>query len=332
MKEDQIRPKKIFEKYLELSKKDISHFFSEPKNLVKVYCPACTSTNISEKFFKNKFQLNLCSNCNTLYVSPRPKKKDLDKFYKDSESTTFWAREFFPSVAETRRKLIFKQRAKDVYEYCQLKNIIHKDVIDVGAGYGLFLEEWRSISHDDNLYALEPGQELASVCREKQFITLEKFSDEAAEWANKADLITSFEVFEHVFSPYDFLESLIKMLKPGGLAVVSGLTVDGFDIQYLWEESKSISPPHHLNFLSINGLIDIFDRVGFENIEVHTPGKLDFDIVKNSIFLNKLSKEKHRFINAIVERGQKAEESFQSFLRKNRMSSHFWVFAQKKEN
>ena len=331
MKEDQIRPKKIFDEYLELSKKDITKFFSSADNRVNIDCPACKSKDHISEFSKNNFGLNTCINCYSLYVSPRPKKKDLDKFYQDSESTSFWATVFFPSVAEARRELIFKQRVKNVYDYCKKNQLAHKNLIDIGAGYGLFLEEWRLISPDDNLYALEPGQELAKICRSKNFETLEKFSENAAEWENKADILTSFEVFEHVFSPYEFTLSLFKMLKPGGTAVVSGLTVDGFDIQFLWEKSKSISPPHHLNFLSLKGLVKLFERVGFVDIEVQTPGKLDFDIVKNSISPTVELKGKQRFIHTIIERGKKAEEDFQSFLKENKMSSHFWVYAKKKK-
>lgn len=51
----------------------------------------------------------------------------------------------------------------------------------------------------------------------------------------------------------------------------------GVDIRTLWEEAKPVSPPMHLNFLNLQ-----LEKVGFEVVEVTTPGKLDIDIMNNS--------------------------------------------------
>ena len=54
---------------------------------------------------------------------------------------------------------------------------------------------------------------------------------------------------------------------------------DGFDLQMLWEKSSQISPPHHINFLSLNGFRSLFNRAGLKNIQLTTPGQLDVDIL-----------------------------------------------------
>ena len=57
----------------------------------------------------------------------------------------------------------------------------------------------------------------------------------------------------------------------------------GFDIQQLWEQSKSISPPHHLNFYNTKSISLLLESSGFEIVEIATPGKLDWDIVEGMI-------------------------------------------------
>ena len=327
MKESDIRPKEIFAKYHELSQADAKSFFSNKKNWNEINCPACNSATYSDSFEKNDFNFKECNDCQTLFLSPRPPKKLFDNFYKNSISSNYWAEFFFPSVAEARRELIFKERAYKTLEYFKNKNIDHKSIIDVGAGHGIFLEEWIKISPEDKIYALEPGEKLANICRSKNIETLEKFSEDAIEWKNKVDVVTCFEVFEHVHCPLEFILSIKNLAKPGGTILISGLTVDGFDIQYLWKESKSISPPHHLNFLSIKGLESLFQSAGFIDIETFTPGKLDFDIVKNFINDNPMNLKSDRFLNKIIERGFDSELKFQNFLRENKLSSHFWIFA-----
>ena len=73
-----------------------------------------------------------------------------------------------------------------------------------------------------------------------------------------------------------------KLAKKDGYVLVSGLTVDGLDIQILGKSSKAIAPPFHLNFLSVEGLYKLFERADFSEIDVITPGKLDLDIVLNT--------------------------------------------------
>ncbi len=43
--------------------------------------------------------------------------------------------------------------------------------------------------------------------------------------------------------------------------------------------SNSVSVPHHLNFLSVCGLEEMFDRAGFIDVVVKTPGQLDVELV-----------------------------------------------------
>jgi len=292
-------------------------------------CPACESNDIQNSFNKNGFGYVLCNHCGTLYQSPRPSIEAFEKFYVDSPSSNYWAEVFFPQIAEARRNLIFKPRVDQISKYCDKKNIVHNTVMDVGAGYGIFLEEWRKQHPDNAVCAIEPGTKLAEVCREKKLDTLSALAEHAEVWADKGDLTTCFEVIEHVRSPLDFIKSLKKLTKPGGSVLISGLGVDGFDIQVLWEHSKSISPPHHINFMSVKGFEMLFEKAGFIDIDVLTPGKLDVEIVSKALDSSLKLTEINRFAVLLNRRGSTTQNDFQKFLIKHRMSSHVWVFAKR---
>jgi hypothetical protein len=115
-------------------------------------------------------------------------------------------------------------------------------------------------------------------------------------------------------------------LKPGGILLATTLTVSGFDIQVLWGSAKAVYPPHHANLLSIAGYHRLFERCGFELVEISTPGELDVDIVRNS-----LSDEPHlpvsRFERMLIAAPEDVRRSFQEFLKRERMSSHLRVVA-----
>jgi hypothetical protein len=108
------------------------------------------------------------------------------------------------------------------------------------------------------------------------------------------------------------------------------LTVSGFDIQVLWENSKSIYPPHHINLLSTQGMRDLVTRSGLQPrsglqlVDLSTPGELDVDIVRNIQHENpeiQLSRFSASIINAPVE----VRTQFQNFLKANELSSHIRV-------
>jgi SAM-dependent methyltransferase len=154
--------------------------------------------------------------------------------------------------------------------------------------------------------------------------------EEAAAWNGSADLVTCFEVIEHVHAPVDFVRALLALAKPGGYVLVTGLGTEGFDIQILWERSKSISPPHHLNFLSVEGYERLFARVGFVEIEVRTPGRLDLDIVRNAWLADPSVLNGDRFVRLLLRKRDAAvHERFQQFLAENHLSSHVRVLARR---
>jgi SAM-dependent methyltransferase len=331
MKEEQIRPAQILDEYLRLSAKDAHDYFKDGIR-TGIPCVACGSTeNQVFQFHKHGFDYQLCSTCHSLYLSPRPDKAAFDQFYVDSPSSNYWANVFFPTVAEPRRDLLFAPKAKQILELCEQRNVTLDTYIDVGAGYGILLEEFRKLSPKTKIMAVEPGAELAKTCREKGLEVLEATAEDAHEWNDKADLVTCFEVLEHAHCPLTFLESLKNLAKDGGQVLITTLTCDGFDIQCLWENSKSVSPPHHINFLSVAGLKELMERAGLSDVYIHTPGKLDVNIVENYCKQNPEHLGKlPNFAQTLLKRDEQTKENFQQFLKDNQMSSHVWAIGTKK--
>ncbi len=327
MKEHEIRPAKIFEEYLRLSANDAKVYFPK-KDRKEINCPACNSSNLSNEFVKEGFNYVSCKNCFSLFLNPRPAKEVFDNFYKDSKSSKYWAEHFYPSTAEKRRENIFIPRVERIKKLCLDNNLSPSTVMDVGSGYGIFLEEWKKISPETNLIGIEPSKHLAEICRKKNINVLEKVVEEVTGYDEKVDLLVCFEVFEHIHSPEDFIQKLKKLIKPQGHIILSTLTISGFDLQILWEKSDSISPPHHINFLSIQGFENLFNNCGFKEINIFTPGQLDVDILKNAAISNPEILDQNRFLKSIMK-DEKLENSFQNFLSLNQMSSHAWIMARK---
>ena len=328
MKEQDIRPAEIFEKYLELSRADAVTRFGDRSAWAAVPCPGCGHGEATESFVKDGFTYVECAACGSLFTSPRPSSKALEAFYGDSPSATYWAEVFFPASVAARREHIFAPRAERILQLMDQRQHPLGTVIDVGAGYGLFLEEVRKRRPTIRLLAVEPGTRLATICRQAGFETMQEPVERAGAWAGCGDVVTCFEVFEHVYSTISFASSLAALVAPGGYLVLTTLGIDGFDLQVLWEKSKSISPPHHLNFLSCGGFTRLFERAGFSDVEVLTPGRLDVDIVLNASRLDP-TVVGSRFLRRLLDSEQHTRDAFQQFLVDHRLSSHTWVLARR---
>lgn len=327
MKESEIRPQKLFNQYLKLAREDIDRFFSDHSQFVEVACPGCGSQDCKPALLKLKFQYLLCSKCGSLYLSPRPTDKMYETYYQQAESVKFWSSNFFKETAEARRKQIFKPRARFVGEWLKKSEAISKGnglFTDIGSGYAIFLQEVQRLGLFEKILGIEPEANLAQVGRDQGFTILEKKLEAIDDGEINADFATAFEVLEHVFDPQDFLGAARRILRPGGTLMFTTLTVSGFDIQVLWEHSKSIYPPHHINLLSTQGMRDLVARSGLQLVDLCTPGELDVDIVRN-IQRGNPEIELPRFIASIIKAPDDVRTHFQDFLKANELSSHIRV-------
>ena len=325
MKEEEIRPNEIFEEYLRLTTKDIETYFGNAE-LEFIACPACNNTG-TFSFEKKNFFYYECEKCDTMYVNPRPKMKYFNKYYEDSPSTKFWATTFYKNTAQSRIEKMWKPKAKMIND--KLIKYFNEDflVVDIGAGYGLFCEE---IQHyvTNSPIAIEPSIHLSKVLEEKGFEVIPKFLEDI----KKEDLpslkkcFTSFELFEHLHSPRLFLETLKYIMNSGDLFIFTTLSASGLDIQVLWENSNSVHPPHHLNFLNTDSAKLLLEQLDFEVLEVTTPGTLDISIMENKIdFIT------DRFWKTFLKTSTEDEKNkMQDYLSENLLSSHMMIVCRKK--
>ncbi|MDA0747516.1 MAG: class I SAM-dependent methyltransferase [bacterium] len=330
MKEAEIRPQDLFKQYLALAREDAETFFDFGR-FVNVACPACGSVPSRPAFEKYGFQYVVCDHCGSLYNSPRPTPEMFEDYYKKGKAVEFWGSDFYRVTAESRREKMFRPRAELIAQLVKDQGGAARGTfLDIGSGYGIFGEEMRRLGCFEQVVGVEPSPGLAEICRGKGFEVIEKYAEDLSAEDADCRVAAAFEVLEHVFDPYTFLSGVRRVLKENGLLVFTTLTISGFDLQVLWQESNSIHPPHHINLLSVEGLQAVVERSGFELVELSTPGKLDIDIVSNALKDNP-DLQLPGFVSYLLHhRGEKTRTEFQQFLQNHCLSSHVRVIARKR--
>jgi SAM-dependent methyltransferase len=325
MNEYEIRPKDMFETYLNLAEKDIETYFQHV-DYKKNNCPACGETGIFV-FNKKGFNYEECPDCKTLYVSPRPEKKAFDSYYTDSPSTKYWATIFYKETEQVRRKKLWEPKAKLILKKIKRYGNGKMDhIVDIGGGYGTFAEEIKKLA-DIDITIIEPSKYLSRICKKKGFSVfngfLENYDASISTAANKC--FVSFELFEHLYDPILFLKKIYNILSNDDLFIFTTLNGMGLDIQVLGKHSKSVFPPHHLNFFNPKSINLILKKMNFTVIEIITPGKLDIDIMEN----NKEHISDGFWRNFIENASIKEKEQMQACISKIGFSSHMMIIVKK---
>ncbi|KAK4695518.1 hypothetical protein P7C71_g2252, partial [Lecanoromycetidae sp. Uapishka_2] len=104
--------------------------------------------------------------------------------------------------------------------------------LDVGCGGGIFAESAARLHETESVLALDPSIEVITVAQEharQDPLLLQpgrlEYRNTSIEGLSKAeqqfDIVTLFEVIEHIDQPAPFLESCLPFVKPGGWLVLS---------------------------------------------------------------------------------------------------------------
>jgi SAM-dependent methyltransferase len=329
MKEHEIRPASLFDRLLACSREDIATYFSDTSTFERVPCPACKADQPIEAIEKFGFHYVVCTRCQSLYVSPRPTEEIHNQFLVGSKANEFFSSHFYKETALARRDKIYRPRAEAAAALAgRMGDDVNEYLVDVGSGFGIFLEEVRNNNTFLKVGGIEPVHSLAEDSRRRGFPIIEKTMESVSPDDVAPSFMTAFEVVEHLLAPDVFLRAMQRVLKPGGVILFTTLTISGFDLQTLWHHSKTIYPPQHLNFMSVSGLQILLERTGFEQIEIETPGELDVDIVRNMALADP-SIELPRFVRSLINADERTRQNFQSFLKASRMSSHVRCVARK---
>ncbi len=328
LSESDIRPPQLMEEKKACLQWDVDFLLSQKHLWVNVPCPGCGSACAQVFGEKAGFSYDQCSECGTIFTNPRPSLDVLHRFYAQSRNYDYWNRFIFPLTENARRQHIFRPRALSLSDWVSRLGIANGTMIEIGAAFGWFCQEIKSIECFDRVIAVEPTPGLAATCRGKGIETFE-MPVENLDLSGIADVVACFEVIEHLFSVSDFLRQCSRLLKTNGLLILTCPNSAGFDVGTLGLLSNTFDH-EHLNYFTTESLTRLIAHSGFRVLSVETPGKLDVDIVKRFIDDGSLDISNNFLLRRIYGKGDpNLMNAFQTFLKENLMSSHMSIVCQK---
>lgn len=160
----------------------------------------------------------------------------------------------------------FKQRLASISHFLpehKNKKIQH---LDVGCSAGFMIEVGLTLGF--NSFGVEFSSEAISHAspqiREK--IRHIDINELAREKQSKFDLITGFDIVEHIQDPSSFLKSLSQLLNPGGLLVLTTPDPEHFLAKTMGTRWPMFQPMQHTILFSKRGLKSNLENANFEQI------------------------------------------------------------------
>lgn len=330
LREEDIRPAELMDKQRMFSLVDAGRMLSRLADFVQVNCPACQSSSARPKFEKNGIRYVECEACDTFFVNPRPTPNALTWFYRESPNYAYWNDVIFPASEASRRERIFAPRVDRVLEICAKYGVATDSLLEVGAGFGTFCSEINSRGAFRRVIAIEPTPGLAESCRKRGIEVIEKPVEEVELASDELfDVVANFEVIEHLFAPAEFIQNMARLLRPGGLMVLTCPNGKGFDVEVLGTTSSTVDH-EHLNYFNPASLSRLLSSSGLETLESFTPGRLDAELVRNAVLAGEYDLTGQPFLKHIlIDEWDELGEPFQRFLVENQLSSNMWLVARR---
>jgi 2-polyprenyl-3-methyl-5-hydroxy-6-metoxy-1,4-benzoquinol methylase len=232
-------------------------------------CPLCKGAAREVIFTKKGYDLVRCGSCNLAYIGKPPSPEELQKLYSfeagyqtgfaDAASSEV---KFHTKVARLSYKLLSQHRNAG-------------KLLDVGCSAGFFLKE--AHAHGWETHGLEYSPDTAAVAAKQPGLHIQSGTLEDANYdAQSFDVVTLWDVIEHVPDPLQTMRSVHHILNDDGLIALSTPNIDGLFPQLSYRVAQRLDywphpePPHHLLQFSGQTLGLLLARAGFEIVATET--------------------------------------------------------------
>jgi 2-polyprenyl-3-methyl-5-hydroxy-6-metoxy-1,4-benzoquinol methylase len=172
-------------------------------NLLHKNCLICSNENLVSLKGFSKFSLVSCSNCGFVFMQQIPTAQELAIHY----NTYSYDRDQYLSPITIKNYNILL----DEFEKYRSSNRL----LDVGCGMGFFLEQAKKRGWE--VYGTEYSPKAIEINQAKGINMVEGQLNSAAFPAKDFDVITSFEVIEHINNPVEEVKHINTLLRKGGL-------------------------------------------------------------------------------------------------------------------
>lgn len=232
-------------------------------------CPVgCKSSLDSSDIVLPEGPLRRCDNCGQL-VSICSEKQYWDSMeeFDDPDGTTPADRSDYKRLEKRTRRIITRAQS--------IVNLPPKDMrlLDVGCSTGAFISVAKKMGV--NVTGVEPAAGPVKTARETGLNVHQGFLEDIKFPEGSYNIITIFEVIEHLKDPVSLMKECFRILNPGGLVVFRTGNAGSWTSRFMkarWEYFHISKHGGHISFFNPLSIRKLAEQTGFsvEYIKTHS--------------------------------------------------------------
>ena len=235
-------------------------------------CIYCGSLKFIPVFLREDNTLVVhCQECHLEFVNPLPTIETMQENYQREMTGNETGTGIHSNYILERQKR-FKSFSKLHNSRLSLIERLYPkkgNLLDIGCGAGFFLNSAKERGW--NCYGMEILFEYVKFAQENfalENIHLESLDESITFEPNTFDVITLWDLIEHLRNPIESLKNIYQIMKPGGLLVM--WTPNVKNSIFLKEKWIGYRILQHFYFFSEESLTNLLEKVGFKIISVNT--------------------------------------------------------------
>lgn len=221
------------------------------------HCIVCNSKELNPLKGYEAAYLVQCQHCSFVFARQIPTAQELNDHYSKT-----YSREDYLSPITVKRY----HELLDQFEPFRKTN----KLLDVGCGVGYFLEVARERGWE--VYGTEFTDESMKINRDKGF-NMHQGPLNAGNYPPQSfDVVTSFEVIEHINNPAEEMNHISTVLRQGGLFYCTTPNFNSLSRHQLKGQWNVIVYPEHLSYYTPKSMHFLMQQHGFTKKQVLTTG------------------------------------------------------------
>ncbi|MFO0931700.1 MAG: class I SAM-dependent methyltransferase [Planctomycetota bacterium] len=222
-------------------------------------CPLCGGSARDVALRHPDGVLARCRGCGLVSVDPLPAS---DLALRQYDEAYFRGEGYRDYVAEERAfRGVFRRRLARLRAFGARGSLL-----DVGAATGAFLAEAAAAGFV--AAGVEPSAWAAEVARGRGFDVVTGPVEALDATRGPFDVVTSFDVVEHLVDPLAGVRTLVRHARPGGLVAVTVPDFGGWWARWSGARWPFVTPKEHLHYFTRRTLRVLFEAAGLRVREV----------------------------------------------------------------
>jgi SAM-dependent methyltransferase len=207
-----------------------------------------------------QFRLVVCNECQFIYLNPRPTANELATYYPDNYEPFLKVN---PKAMKSLQRWFLnyglRKRATPILR--------HKErgrVLDIGCATGQYLDYIKSHSHWE-VFGVELDKSAAEFARQEFGLNVHLGDVASAHFPDGYfDVVTLWDVLEHLFDPFETLAEIRRILKLDGLLLVRVPITNSVDARLFGQYWAGLDVPRHFHVYSRETLFRLLVEAGFQ--------------------------------------------------------------------